>query len=208
MIRSWAARETLPAGTRGAAPDVGRAGALNAGVRAGPRARAHPVRQRPRSRAGVRRRATCGVTRGTRWPWSGRATTSCRTRPSPVATETPRPTVPEGRAGAAPERAWRLWGWQRLRHLGHGPEHRPYDERPGATGGRTSSCGFRLHSAGIPVLVAPELTTERRIDYDHPFAHRARPARGAARRRFREIHGPLAEPAAVVTLAGIGAGHG
>ena len=196
VIRSWAARGTLRLEPVVLPENVGRAGALNAGIRAargrvlircdddlvpGPEFVAGHVRRHEGHTVAVV--GPChNVLPDTAFARSyGNAASERSLR---------------GARDCPPERAWRLWGGNvsvtsdTARSIG------PYDERYRGYGWEDVDYGFRLHSAGIPVLVAPELTTEHRMGATTTRSRTVRALHaGAARRRFREIHGPLAEPA-------------
>ncbi|MDO4919672.1 glycosyltransferase family 2 protein [Kocuria sp.] len=95
-----------------------------------------------------------------------------------------------------PEDAWRLWGGNVSVSAGTARALGGYDERYRGYGWEDVDYGFRLHQAGIPVLVAPELIVDHLMGATTTLlrARRALHA-GAARRRFGEFHGSAAAAA-------------
>ena len=92
---------------------------------------------------------------------------------------------------AAPaDRAWRLWGGNVSVDRRTARRTGPYDERYRGYGWEDVDYGYRLHTAGIPVVVAPELTTVHRMAATTTQLRCLRALHaGAARRRFRQLHG-------------------
>ena len=98
----------------------------------------------------------------------------------------------------SPDEAWRLWAGNVSVRRAAADRVGPYDESYRGYGWEDVDYGYRLHMAGIPVLVAPELTAEH---YMGATTTRLRTLRalhaGAARRRFHDRHGIRAEASPV-----------
>ena len=91
---------------------------------------------------------------------------------------------------APPDVRWRFWGgnvsvdresWERVG---------PYDESYRGYGWEDVDWGFRLHAAGVPIVVVPGLETDHRIAATTTDGRAERAYQsGSARRRFEAKHG-------------------
>ena len=97
--------------------------------------------------------------------------------------------------GCPQDRTWRLWGGNVSVAAATARRTGGYDERYRGYGWEDVDYGFRLHRSGIPVIVAPELTVDHLMGATTTRLRTLRALHaGAARERFREIHGQDANP--------------
>ena len=96
----------------------------------------------------------------------------------------------DGAHAAPPDTRWRYWGgnvsvdretWDRVG---------PYDESYRGYGWEDVDWGYRVHSAGVPITVVPELETDHHIAATTTAGRALRAYySGSARRRFEAKHG-------------------